>query len=149
MSNNGSGRISSFDMWRNTSMEAFSKSSHHEEDDEESLTWAAIERLPTYLRIRRGLLAEEDGQAAALEGQETNVVTDYIIKVLGLEVCADTMVGDQMRRGISGGQKKRLTTAIDKPQTVMSKEALEEKLAKKNGETVELPSMGKSSVGGS
>ncbi|XP_021800492.1 ABC transporter G family member 39-like isoform X5 [Prunus avium] len=330
MSNSGSGRISSFDMWRNTSMEAFSKSSHHEEDDEESLTWAAIERLPTYLRIRRGLLAEEDGQAreiidvnnlgllerksllerlvkiaeednekfllklkdrmnrvglefpttevrfehlnveaeayvggralpsvfnfsinmlegflnylhiipsrkkplpilhdvsgiikprrmtlllgppgsgkttlllalagklgkdlklsgrvtynghgmeefipertsayisqhdlhipeltvretlafsarcqgvgpryemlvelsrrekaanikpdpdldvymkaAALEGQETNVVTDYIIKVLGLEVCADTMVGDQMRRGISGGQKKRLTT---------------------------------------
>ncbi|KAM5564592.1 pleiotropic drug resistance protein 1-like [Rosa sericea] len=49
-------------------------------------------------------------KAAALEGQETNVITDYILKVLGLEVCADTIVGDQMRRGISGGQRKRLTT---------------------------------------
>ncbi|KAK9946085.1 hypothetical protein M0R45_011564 [Rubus argutus] len=49
-------------------------------------------------------------KAAALRGQETTVITDYILKVLGLEVCADTMVGDQMRRGISGGQRKRLTT---------------------------------------
>ncbi|XP_050238266.1 pleiotropic drug resistance protein 1-like [Mercurialis annua] len=49
-------------------------------------------------------------KAEALEGQESNVVTDYIIKILGLEACADTMVGDEMIRGISGGQKKRLTT---------------------------------------
>ncbi|KAK7283061.1 hypothetical protein RIF29_12307 [Crotalaria pallida] len=49
-------------------------------------------------------------KAAALEGQETNVVTDYIMKILGLEVCADTMVGDDVIRGISGGQKKRVTT---------------------------------------
>ncbi|KAB1204566.1 Pleiotropic drug resistance protein 1 [Morella rubra] len=49
-------------------------------------------------------------KAAALEGQEANIVTDYILKILGLEVCADTMVGDEMVRGISGGQKKRLTT---------------------------------------
>ncbi|KAL3746635.1 hypothetical protein ACJRO7_015577 [Eucalyptus globulus] len=49
-------------------------------------------------------------KAAALEGQETNVVVDYIIKILGLEICADTIVGDEMIRGISGGQKKRVTT---------------------------------------
>ncbi|GMH15940.1 hypothetical protein Nepgr_017781 [Nepenthes gracilis] len=49
-------------------------------------------------------------KAAAAEGQEENVVTDYILKVLGLEVCADTMVGDEMVRGISGGQRKRVTT---------------------------------------
>lgn len=49
-------------------------------------------------------------KAAALEGQETNVVTDYIMKILGLEVCADTLVGNDMIRGISGGQKKRVTT---------------------------------------
>ncbi|XP_030464472.1 pleiotropic drug resistance protein 1-like [Syzygium oleosum] len=49
-------------------------------------------------------------KAAATEGQEANVVTDYILKILGLEICADTMVGDEMLRGISGGQRKRVTT---------------------------------------
>lgn len=32
------------------------------------------------------------------------------LQILGLDVCADTMVGDAMLRGVSGGQKKRLTT---------------------------------------
>ncbi|XP_052206566.1 pleiotropic drug resistance protein 1-like isoform X2 [Diospyros lotus] len=49
-------------------------------------------------------------KAASLEGQEASVVTDYVLKILGLEVCADTLVGDENVRGISGGQKKRVTT---------------------------------------
>ncbi|XP_008795450.2 ABC transporter G family member 36-like [Phoenix dactylifera] len=49
-------------------------------------------------------------KAVAMDGQETSVITDYILKVLGLEICADTMVGDEMLRGISGGQRKRVTT---------------------------------------
>ncbi|XP_062163258.1 pleiotropic drug resistance protein 1-like isoform X3 [Alnus glutinosa] len=49
-------------------------------------------------------------KAAALEGLETSIVTDYVIKIMGLEVCADIIIGDEMLRGISGGQKKRVTT---------------------------------------
>uniref|UniRef100_A0A803L4L5 ABC transporter domain-containing protein n=1 Tax=Chenopodium quinoa TaxID=63459 RepID=A0A803L4L5_CHEQI len=49
-------------------------------------------------------------KAIAVEGLKNSLQTDYILKILGLDICADTMVGDVMRRGISGGQKKRLTT---------------------------------------
>ncbi|KAL6531484.1 drug-responsive transcription factor pdr3 [Orobanche minor] len=49
-------------------------------------------------------------KAISVEGQKTTMQTQYILKILGLDICADTLYGDQMRRGISGGQKKRLTT---------------------------------------
>ncbi|KAK2976352.1 hypothetical protein RJ640_014183, partial [Escallonia rubra] len=49
-------------------------------------------------------------KATAMSGQESSLVTDYVLKILGLDICADIMVGDEMRRGISGGQKKRVTT---------------------------------------
>uniref|UniRef100_A0A9I9DQ34 ABC transporter domain-containing protein n=1 Tax=Cucumis melo TaxID=3656 RepID=A0A9I9DQ34_CUCME len=49
-------------------------------------------------------------KATAMAGQETSLITDYVLKILGLDICADIMVGDNMRRGISGGQKKRVTT---------------------------------------
>nr|XP_017250971.1 PREDICTED: pleiotropic drug resistance protein 3-like [Daucus carota subsp. sativus] len=49
-------------------------------------------------------------KATSIKGLSRNLQTDYILKILGLDICADTIVGDAMRRGISGGQKKRLTT---------------------------------------
>ncbi|KAG2721209.1 hypothetical protein I3843_02G058000 [Carya illinoinensis] len=49
-------------------------------------------------------------KAIAVEGQKRNLQTDYVLKILGLDICSDIMVGDALERGISGGQKKRLTT---------------------------------------
>ncbi|KAG5540559.1 hypothetical protein RHGRI_020691 [Rhododendron griersonianum] len=182
-------RWSSSTIWRGNELFSFSS---NEEQDEEALKWAALENLPTFARIRKGILSDEEGQireidvknlgiiekrnlverlleiaeegnknfllklkkridrvginlptievrfehlnvdaeayvggralptvsnffvnifqALSLEGQKANVAIDYVLKILGLEVCADTMVGDQMLRGISGGQKKRVTT---------------------------------------
>jgi len=36
------------------------------------------------------------------------------MQILGLDICVDIIVGNEMRRGISGGQKKRLTTGMCK-----------------------------------
>ncbi|XP_056169465.1 pleiotropic drug resistance protein 2-like [Syzygium oleosum] len=49
-------------------------------------------------------------KATAITGQESSLMADYVLKILGLDICANIMVGDDMRRGISGGQKKRVTT---------------------------------------
>ncbi|KAL9258785.1 Pleiotropic drug resistance protein 1-like protein [Drosera capensis] len=53
---------------------------------------------------------QPDPDAVGTEALKDNLVVDYILKILGLEVCADTFVGNEMIRGISGGEKKRLTT---------------------------------------
>ncbi|KAI3935814.1 hypothetical protein MKX01_032998 [Papaver californicum] len=49
-------------------------------------------------------------KATAVEGAESSLITDYTLKLLGLEGCRDIIIGDEMIRGISGGQKKRVTT---------------------------------------
>ncbi|XWS42285.1 hypothetical protein CRYUN_Cryun16bG0001700 [Craigia yunnanensis] len=49
-------------------------------------------------------------KATSVKGLNGTLQTDYILKILGLDICAETFVGDALRRGISGGEKKRLTT---------------------------------------
>ncbi|KAK1259336.1 ABC transporter G family member 32 [Acorus gramineus] len=54
-------------MWGPTAEAAFSRSSSYRdgggtEDDEEALRWAAIERLPTFSRVRRGIYRSEAGE---------------------------------------------------------------------------------------
>jgi ABC-type multidrug transport system ATPase subunit len=36
---------------------------------------------------------------------------DVVIELLGLQRAADTVVGDAMLRGVSGGERKRVTSA--------------------------------------
>ncbi|KAK0603587.1 hypothetical protein LWI29_006502 [Acer saccharum] len=49
-------------------------------------------------------------KASSVGGKKHSVSTDYVLKVLGLDVCSDTIVGNDMLRGVSGGQRKRVTT---------------------------------------
>ncbi|KAF9591169.1 hypothetical protein IFM89_002124 [Coptis chinensis] len=55
-----------------------------------------------------GIVPESDVdtymKAIAIEGLKRSLQTDYILKILGLDICADTVVGNAMRRGISGGE---------------------------------------------
>ncbi|KAM7495762.1 hypothetical protein LguiA_020176 [Lonicera macranthoides] len=79
-------------------------------------TGSRAEILTEVLRREKqaGIIPEPDidtyMKAIAIEGLKRTLQTDYVLKILGLDICADTIVGDAMRRGISGGQKKRLTT---------------------------------------
>ncbi|XP_042513197.1 ABC transporter G family member 31-like isoform X2 [Macadamia integrifolia] len=49
-------------------------------------------------------------KASSVSGKKHSLSTDYILKVLGLDICAETLVGNDMLRGVSGGQRKRVTT---------------------------------------
>ncbi|KAK9816709.1 hypothetical protein WJX72_004056 [[Myrmecia] bisecta] len=49
-------------------------------------------------------------KAMAVSGKRHSIATEYTMRLLGLDVCADTIVGNNVIRGISGGQRKRVTT---------------------------------------
>uniref|UniRef100_A0A7N0VKM0 ABC transporter domain-containing protein n=1 Tax=Kalanchoe fedtschenkoi TaxID=63787 RepID=A0A7N0VKM0_KALFE len=49
-------------------------------------------------------------KATSVKGLKRSLQTDYILKILGLDTCADSLVGSPLKRGVSGGEKKRLTT---------------------------------------
>jgi len=49
-------------------------------------------------------------QAETVRGGRYSIVTEFVLQILGLAYVSETLVGGSMLRGISGGQKKRVTT---------------------------------------
>ncbi|KAF3954569.1 hypothetical protein CMV_020101 [Castanea mollissima] len=69
-----------------------------------------LARLEKERNIRPSPEIDAFMKASSVGGKKHSVSTDYILKVLGLDVCSETVVGNDMLRGISGGQRKRVTT---------------------------------------
>lgn len=72
-------------MW-NSAENVFSRTSSFREegDDEEALRWAALDRLPTYARVRRGIFRNIVGDAreievSELEAQEQKLVLERLV----------------------------------------------------------------------
>lgn len=82
----GSFRIGSSSIWRNSDAEIFSNSFHNEEDDEDALKWAAIQKLPTVARLKKGLLTSPDGEANEIDIhklglQERKALLERLVKI--------------------------------------------------------------------
>lgn len=72
-------------MW-NSAKNAFARSASFREDgeDEEALLWAALERLPTYERARRGIFKNHTGDkkeidVSELEAEEQMLVLERLV----------------------------------------------------------------------
>nr|GEV71750.1 ABC transporter G family member 31 [Tanacetum cinerariifolium] len=69
-----------------------------------------LTRLEKENKIRPSPEIDAFMKASSVAGKRHSISTDYMLKVLGLDVCSETVVGNDMLRGISGGQRKRVTT---------------------------------------
>lgn len=72
-------------MW-NSAENAFARTSSFRErgEDEEALRWAALERLPTYARVRRGIFKNLVGDrkeidVSELQAQEQKILLERLI----------------------------------------------------------------------
>lgn len=74
-------------IWSKTTLEDVFARSSRDVDDEAALTWAALEKLPTYNRIRKGFLSGVDGgelkevNIKDLGYQERKSLLERLIKV--------------------------------------------------------------------
>ncbi|KAL4278228.1 hypothetical protein GQ457_03G042070 [Hibiscus cannabinus] len=82
----GSLRASGSSILRNSAVDIFSRSSGGE-DDEEALKWAAIEKLPTVARLRKGILTGSQGGADEIDvynlgWQEKRTILERLVRVV-------------------------------------------------------------------
>jgi hypothetical protein len=48
-------------------------------------------------------------KGCAAENRQEHLITDFMLRQLDLEACQDTLVGNDWFRGVSGGQRKRVS----------------------------------------
>lgn len=67
-------------MW-NSAENAFSRTSSFREEgeDEEALRWAALERLPTYARVRRGIFRNIIGEPKEVDVSELQTTEQKLL----------------------------------------------------------------------
>lgn len=73
-------------VWSRNNVEDIFSLSSRNEDDEEALKWAALEKQPTYDRIRKGILSIDTGELKEvnvkdLNYQERKNLLERLIKV--------------------------------------------------------------------
>ena len=78
-------RRNSSSIWRSGGVEAYSKS-FHDEEDEEALKWAALEKLPTFNRLKKGLLTTQEGETSEIDIHhlglhERKILIDRLLKI--------------------------------------------------------------------
>lgn len=76
----GSLRSNSSALWRNSGMEVFSVSGR-DEDDEEALKWASIAKLPTFDRLRKGLLLGTEVDVHDLGSEDRKNLLERLVNV--------------------------------------------------------------------
>ncbi|GMN44111.1 hypothetical protein TIFTF001_013313 [Ficus carica] len=103
------------------------RSSSHDEDAAVAADASlyALEAALSFFRdkdcnVSGAMRVDENGKRVVdvtkFRARERRVFIEKLIKcfhalhILGIDICLDTLVGDAMTRGISGGQKKRFTT---------------------------------------
>lgn len=69
--------------------------------------------LPTLTVHETVLFSASQRLSATMPDSVKRLFVDIVLKLLGLSHCADTLVGSQEVRGISGGEKRRLSIAVE------------------------------------
>ncbi|KAJ0020073.1 hypothetical protein Pint_32396 [Pistacia integerrima] len=67
-------------------------------------------RLEKERNIRSNPEIDAFMMASSVGGEKHSVLTDHVLQMLGLDICSETVVGDDTLRGVSCGQRKRVTT---------------------------------------
>ncbi|KAK1929166.1 ABC transporter G family member 31 [Phytophthora citrophthora] len=71
---------------------------------------AGKELEPWVVEALKNSIPEQEELAVKVMTAHHKFTPDLMVKKLGLDNCKDTIVGDAMLRGVSGGERKRVTT---------------------------------------